>query len=144
VATASDTAALLASRWWRAVDYRLLSGPDAGSHRCTGTHSRLADGRRLCWDPPVLGRWRVVLDAELAEQVVPPALARRLAGAGDPWGAWTRAEVCSKLFDVPVVVWVTTRGWPPVGPVSYDGAALTVATLRREGLVVSVGARRVG
>lgn len=143
VAAASDRA-LAAAPWWRAVDYLTVPETDAGPHRCAGTHTRLADGRRLCWAPPVNGEWRVALDAELADQVVPPALSRRLAGIADPWGAWTRAEVCSKLFDVPVLVWVTTRSWPSEGDVHHGGRVATVATLRREGMVVSVGARLVG
>lgn len=84
------------------------------------------------------------MDAEVADQVVPPALARRLAGVADPWGAWTRAEVCSKLFDVPILVWVTTQPWPSEGSVHYGGMRAVVATLRRDGMVVSVGARRAG
>lgn len=79
-----------------------------GPHHCaTGTHSRTADGRVLCWRPQAFGlerdRWAV--DAELVDQPVPPTLARRW-GSGDParvWPHWCVLEVVAKLTDVPVV-----------------------------------------
>ncbi len=80
----------------------------AGPHHCaTGTHSRTGDGRVLCWHPHAFGvdgdRWAV--DAEVADQPVPPALARRW-GSADParvWPHWCVLEVLAKLGDVPVV-----------------------------------------
>lgn len=111
-------------------------------HRCdVGTHSRLADGRTLCWRPPDHSGRGHAVDGELASRVVAPALARRLppGGRADPWGWWTRAEVCAKLLDVPVVVWVSTRDWPREGAQVVDGHEIHLSTHRGHGLVVSLG-----
>lgn len=85
------------------------------------------------------------MDAERAAQPVPSALSRRL-DAGDPvaaWGAWTRAEVCSKLLDVPVLVWLTGAGWPAAGVAVHGGRTVEVATVRCGDVVCSFGTERV-
>lgn len=124
-----------------------------GPHTCAaGTHSRLADGRTVCWFAPRSPGARYAVDAELAEQPVTTALARRLPDQGriDPWGWWTRAEVCAKLLDVPIIVWLARHGWPgpgtvpvPAGLGGREPSALEVATHRTEGIVLSVGCLRV-
>lgn len=111
-------------------------------HACvTGTHSHLADGGTVCWQPGPGETVRHAVDAEWEDQALPPALARRMpdAAARDPWGAWTRAEVCAKLLDVPILVWVTTRDWPAEGEALVDGRRLHLSTHRVGGLVVSLG-----
>ena len=89
---------------------------------------------------PVPGA-RHAVDGELAEQPVPRALSGRLPGDGDadPWGWWTRAEVCAKLFDVPILVWISTRGWPAEGDQVVGDHRLQVSTHRTHGLVLSLG-----
>jgi hypothetical protein len=55
------------------------------------------------------------VDAELVTRAVPAALDRRF-GVGDPeefWPRWTQLEVCCKLLDVPVLLWLGTRGLAP-------------------------------
>jgi len=56
---------------------------------------------------------RLAVDAELAHRPVPSALAR-WSGTADPaafWPRWTRIEAGCKLRDVPVAVWLRTRGF---------------------------------
>jgi hypothetical protein len=134
----------LARRLRLAVDRSPLETSVAGGlHSCRGgTHSRLADGRRVCWSPDGLGDGvGFAIDAELAGQAVPPALGRR-TGTLDPewfWPAWTRAEVGAKLFDVPILVWFTT-----IAPDRRDAGAsdeVAVLTTLTDGLVVSYGLR---
>lgn len=69
------------------------------------TRSHLSDGRAVGW----FGKAGVVIDAELASQQVPPALAARY-GSDDFWGRWTRAECAAKLADVPITVWLRRHG----------------------------------
>lgn len=119
----------------------------AREHACaTGTHSHLADGRTLCLDPAHVGGTVRAVDGELAGQVVPAALARRLTPAQlrDPWAWWTRAEVCAKLCDVPILVWLATRVLPAEGVVDVDGVRVRLATHHVAGLVVSVGSSGEG
>ncbi|MFL6160205.1 MAG: hypothetical protein ACJ72D_29300 [Marmoricola sp.] len=89
------------------------------------TRSHLADGRVVGW----YGDAGRVLDAEIADQPVPPALAARY-GTDDFWGRWTRAECAAKLADVPIALWLAEHGLPS------GGDAVTVLL---EDLVVSVG-----
>jgi hypothetical protein len=100
--------------------------------------SYLADGRvvRLRPAPGASGRWAV--DAELATQAVPPALARR-TGIADParfWPLWTRAEVACKLLDVSILVWLRRYGLEPpplpgirIGTHLLDDVVISVGTL---------------
>ena len=71
------------------------------------------------------------MDAEVADQPVPAALARRHRVATEQfWHDWTAAEVSAKLTGVPIVVWLRRYGF----------AALPgVNTGRLDDLVVSVG-----
>ena len=90
------------------------------------TRSRLADGRVVGW----YGDAAYVIDAEIAAQPVPRALARRY-GAGDFWRRWTAAECAAKAYDVPIALWLREHG--------LDAGALEVTTVHWEGLVVSLG-----
>lgn len=110
-------------------------------HACAGrTHSRLADGRLLCWRPSEPTGLPLAIDAELAGQAVPRALAGR-AETGDPavfWPLWTRAEVRAKLHGIPIAAWLRMVDWPADADV---GAPLEVVTVVRAGVVVSYGVR---
>lgn len=69
------------------------------------TRSHLADGRVVGW----YGAAGTVIDAELTEQPVPPALAARY-GTDDFWGRWTRTECAAKAADVPIALWLAEHG----------------------------------
>lgn len=119
-----------------------------GSHHCEGgTHSRLADGRALCWRPELHANTiGYAVDAEIAAQPLPPALLARLGAPrdGEPvtfWEAWTRAEVCAKLFDVPILVWITRHGLPASSPVRRGPETVHYATAGVGDLVVTYGLR---
>jgi hypothetical protein len=90
------------------------------------TRSYLADDRVVGW----YGGPGAVIDAEIAGQHVPRALAARF-GVDDFWARWTQAECAAKLADVPIMIWISTHG---LGPASYD-----VTTVLLEDVVVSVG-----
>ena len=97
--------------------------------------SYLADGRVVRWRPRVLSPLRIAVDAELADQSVPPALERRF-GVADPrkfWTQWTRVEVCCKLLDVPVLQWLAIRG------LASDVPEIAMHTQTLDGLVVTCG-----
>lgn len=114
-------------------------------HECLrGTHSRVADGRLLCWDPwEILDdggrapdgprRW-VALDAEQVGARPPRAIARL---AGDPdatrfWWLWTRAEARAKIRDVPILTWLRTTDWQSDGDIAAaDAVGLRVALPHR-------------
>jgi hypothetical protein len=89
------------------------------------TRSRLADGRVVGW----YGDASFVVDAEIAGQPIPPALAARFGGEGF-WERWTAAECAAKAYDVPIALWLREHG--------LDTGALEVTTVHVEGLVVSV------
>jgi hypothetical protein len=140
VAAASDPA--------RRLEQAIAGAPPevhVGPHHCaTGTHSRTSDGRVLCWRPHGLGvegdRWAI--DAELADQSVPPTLARRW-GSDDPtrfWPHWCVLEVVAKLTDVPVVR-LSTR-YERVGEDLANAGAVDELRWQRwvaDGLVVAAG-----
>lgn len=90
------------------------------------TRSHLADGRVVGW----YGDPAYVVDAELADQPVPPALAAR-HGTHDFWGRWTRAECGAKLADVPITLWIAahglTAGDHETSTVSWAGVVASVA-----------------
>lgn len=90
--------------------------------------SYLPDGRVVSWRGPGQG----VLDAELADQPVPRALAARY-GAHDFWVRWTRSEALAKLADVPIVVWLRKHGLDAQPPAGVD-----LRTFKADGLVVSL------
>lgn len=76
---------------------------------CQALHSYAANGVRVCWRPPLPGRYAV--DAELAGQPVPDALAARWASEGHPdgagfWEAWTATEVAAKLTGTSILTWL--------------------------------------
>lgn len=76
------------------------------------------------------------VDAEIAAQPVPPALARR-TGISDPaifWPAWTRAEVVAKLTGEPILLLLKRAGLPVEIPEGIE-----VSTIEREDLVISLG-----
>ncbi len=107
-------------------------GPMGGVRPPHGAPVRthLADGLVVSWSPPhPSDGTRYAVDAEYTDQPVPAAMARRY-GSEDFWTRWTRAEVCAKLADTPILVWLATYGLPP------DPAARTghrVHTLDLEG-----------
>lgn len=111
----------------------LLRPPD---HQ--GARSWLADGRCVVWrpvEPPATLRYAV--DAELADQPVPPYLARRhgIADAETFWRLWTAMEVRSKLAHVPVAVWLRARGLAA-------RADVDVITFSMSSIVISCGTAR--
>ncbi|EWT01147.1 hypothetical protein N865_11510 [Intrasporangium oryzae NRRL B-24470] len=110
-----------------------------GLHACRdGTHTRLADGRLLCWAPgPLLGGCVYAVDAEIAEQPVPRALGRRSGLLGrEFWRLWTRAEARAKVRDVPIIVWIDTVAWTADADLP-DGPRVEVFTVEAGDLVVS-------
>jgi len=110
-----------------------------GRYRTAGTRSYLSDGRVVTWcpDPAVAHRcWAV--DAEIAAQAVPAALARR-TGLRDPdlfWRRWTAAEVACKLLDRPMICWLSRHG---LSPEPIRAAGLALRTEVWNGLVVTIG-----
>lgn len=108
-------------------------------HMCTEhTHSRLADGRLLCWRPSGTGGLHLAIDAELVGQPVPRALARR-AATDDPlefWPLWTRAEVRAKLHGIPIIRWLGSVDWQADGDL---GSPLDVVTVVGASVVLSYG-----
>ncbi|WOP19832.1 hypothetical protein [Raineyella sp. LH-20] len=103
-------------------------GPQGGSRPPYGapTRTHLPDDTVLSWRPADLsGIARYALDAEYADRPVPVALARRFGGE-DFWARWTRAEVCAKLTDTPILVWIRLHGLP-TDPAA--GTGLRVHTL---------------
>ncbi|MEP7332344.1 MAG: hypothetical protein ABI692_09675, partial [Terracoccus sp.] len=115
--------------------------PPGQLHTCVErTHSRLADGRLLCWRPSRLTGLRVAIDAERAGQAVPRALARR-AATDDPdvfWPLWTRAEVRAKLHSIPIAAWLRLVDWTADGSLEVP---LEVVTVVSAGVVLSYGVR---
>jgi hypothetical protein len=101
--------------------------------------SYLSDGRDVQWRPPCLSqdvRWAI--DAEIADQPVPAALAAR-TGVSDPagfWPAWTAAEVTAKLLDVPMVMWLAAYGLSV--PAAAD-RGVTLHALTWSGLAIAIG-----
>jgi hypothetical protein len=103
-----------------------------------GARSHLADGRVVSWCPPLPPGVRFAVDAEIADQPVPPALARRF-GIDRPetfWPRWTAVEVACKVLDVPIMVWLSQRG------LRVDPGLVRTATFRTADLLVTVGAAR--
>jgi hypothetical protein len=101
------------------------------------TRTHLADGRIIVWtdvDPR-----SHAIDAEIADQPVPPALARR-TGIRSPerfWPQWTAMEVACKLLDVPAHLWFKQHGLS----VAHVAARLDITTFRHHDLTISVGRR---
>jgi len=122
-----------------------VAGRDAA--RGTGARSYLADGRTVTWEPPPGVPGRPAVDAELAAQPVPPALAARFpAEAADPgtfWRCWTRAETLAKLAGVPILLWLTRHGLRPCADEACvcGRAALTTTVIAAGGtdIVVTCG-----
>jgi hypothetical protein len=101
------------------------------------TRTHLADGRIVVWtdvDPH-----SHAIDAEIADQPVPPALARRtgIRSAERFWPLWTAMEVACKLLDVPAHLWLKQHGLS----VAHVAARLDIATFRHHDLTISVGRR---
>lgn len=117
----------------------LVTSVAVGLHSCGGgTHTRLADGRLLCWAPDsVLEGCAYAVDAEIAEQPVPRALARRSGLVGrEFWRLWTRAEARAKVRDVPIIVWIDRVEWTADADLP-DGPRVEVDTVEIGDLVVS-------
>ncbi|MFC7491568.1 MULTISPECIES: hypothetical protein [unclassified Knoellia] len=115
----------------------------AASHTCTGgAHSRLADGRIVCWSPPAHEGQTRAVDAEIAAQPVPTHLRRRWRGLWDAhdsfWSAWCATEICAKLGEVPIIV-LAARGPVGASPVTIDGREVTYAVRQEGDLVVAYG-----
>ncbi|XVX19320.1 hypothetical protein ACQP1U_13500 [Actinomycetota bacterium] len=119
--------------------------PAGADHVCSGgTHSTVADGRRLCWVPALDAGERVALDAEVAAQAVPPLLARRWA-ITDPavfWPRWTLAEVIAKVTDVPILVTLLSGPPDPSAAVATDAGMVDHLTWEIDDLVVTAGLLR--
>lgn len=94
-------------------DPALRTGPQGGARPPQGSPVRthLSDGTVLGWLPADSSDVRHAVDAEYADQPVPPTLAARY-GPDDFWTRWTRAEVCAKLTDTPILLWLTAHGLP--------------------------------
>lgn len=115
----------------------------AADHTCTsGTHSRVADGRIVCWSPPRTNDEAYAVDAEIASQPRPPRLEVRWRGRWDAhddfWGAWCASEVCAKLWNIPIVV-LAARSPVGVSPVTHAGQTVTYAVRAEGDLVVAFG-----
>lgn len=92
------------------------------------SRSYVADGRCVGW----YGAPGWVVDAELSDQQVPPALAKR-HGVADFHRRWTRAECAAKLADVPIVLWLREHG------LDMPSADFELHTFGLDDLVVTVG-----
>lgn len=131
-----------ARRLTAAVDAVPLEVTRAGdAHRCVGgTHTRLGDGRQLCWAPAAaLDSMTYAVDAEIADRGVPVALGRR-TGITRPdvfWPLWTRAEARAKVRDVPILVWIGAVDWTHDGDLPGAHEVASVLTRRVDDLVVS-------
>jgi hypothetical protein len=96
--------------------------------------SHLADGRVVRWHPPDGRSWAI--DAEIATQPVPVALARR-SGIDDPerfWPRWTALETVCKLLDEPIYLRLRRLG--------LDGGVapgIVTWTRRYRDIVVTIG-----
>jgi len=105
--------------------------------------SYLADGRLVQWRPPAAALSSIcgwAVDAEIAAQLVPVALAER-TGVGDPdvfWPRWTAVEVAAKLLDVPVVMWLAEHG---LSARVATGHGVVGRTVHHAELVITVGCR---
>lgn len=92
------------------------------------TRSHTSDSRTVGWYGSPPPGWELAIDAELTDAAVPPALAARY-GRDSFWARWTRAESLSKLFRVPIVLWLRRHGLrvPPHVPAVWR--TLTIADL---------------
>jgi hypothetical protein len=90
------------------------------------TRSHLADGRVVGW----YGEDGHVIDAELAAQPVPPALAARY-GPHDFWGRWTRTECAAKSAGVPIALWLAEHGLDAGIGETHQLDGVTVSVARR-------------
>lgn len=133
------------ARWLRLLAQRQPAElvPADARHACLQrVHSRLADGRLLCWQPTGSPGLSFAIDAEIEQQPVPPALAHRCA-VGDPavfWPLWTRAETRAKLNGIPILVWLRTHAWLTESDDDRTNQIAPVVTTVRDGVVVSYGA----
>jgi hypothetical protein len=100
------------------------------------SRAHLADGRVVAGVSPSGGLpGTLAIDAELASQRPPPALARRFGPLHDEefWRRWTQVEVACKLLDVPVLVWLRRHG------LDATPAGVDLHTYVEAGIVVTVG-----
>ncbi|MDQ6686118.1 MAG: hypothetical protein M3Z50_00660 [Actinomycetota bacterium] len=93
------------------------------------SRSHLGDGRAVGW----YGAPGTVIDAELARDPVPSALASRY-GPVDFWVRWTRAECAAKLACVPLPMWLREHGLA-------EPADIELHTIRLGDTIVSIGRR---
>ena len=123
------------------------AGPQGGVRPAPGAPVRthLPDGTVLSWRPVTDEAVRIAVDAEYADQPVPAAMVRRF-GTDDFWTRWTRAEVCAKLTDTPVLLWLAAHG---LAADPAAGTGLRVHTVDLAGpdgrtIRVSAGSARQG
>lgn len=109
-----------------------------------GPRSYLADGTRITWQVEAPDGWRVAVDAEHADQVLPPHVRARSGLAEDESGeralaGWTQAEVMAKITDTPILLRLRTFGLGLADLGEYVPIALM--TYAHEGIIATVGAR---
>lgn len=97
----------------QALDGPLVHGDVNEAAYPFSARSYFADGGGVAWLVPerLREQARFALDVE-ASRPVRPSLQRRF-GITDPQifvAAWTQAEVCAKLLNIPIVVWLKKYG----------------------------------
>jgi hypothetical protein len=98
----------------------------------------------LLHEPAGLRGLQFAVDAELADQAVPPALARRRETA-DPaavWPVWTATEVVAKLTDTPVLAWLSTGEPVRATPLRVGDLEVAWRTETIDDLLVTYGVSR--
>lgn len=89
--------------------------------------------------------WRAAVDAERADGVLPPHVWARSGLPAEEssqrvLAAWTQAEVIAKLTDTPILLRLRRFG---LGLADLgDHAPILLTTHLRDGIIVTVGARR--
>lgn len=118
------------------------TGPQGGVRPPDGAPVRthLPGGVVVAWrPPPASAGTRFAVDAEYADQPVPATMARRY-GTEDFWTRWTRAEVCAKLADTPILLWLNAYGLP-ADPAAGTGFAVRTFDLAGpDGRMIQVSA----
>jgi hypothetical protein len=102
------------------------------------TRSHTGDFRTVGWYGAAPPGWALAIDAEVTDATVPPALAARY-GRDAFWGRWTRAESLSKVFGVPIALWLRWHGLRVLPHIPALWRTLTLADL-----TISVACARGG
>lgn len=92
------------------------------------TRSHTSDFRTVGWYGSPPPGWELAIDAEVTDAAVPAALAARY-GRDSFWPRWTRAESLSKLFRMPIVLWLRRHGLRVPANVPAVWRTLTIADL---------------